>query len=104
MSMDAKPNPQRELAEAIQRFTDRTDALLRRTDANSNTATISINAGGVGVWIAATACAVMLACNVFLAALVIDHARRLSDLDAYLAAIYMQAPHLKPAENADKEK
>lgn len=78
---------------------------LARTASNSSRADININGGGVGVWIATTAALVMLACNVFLAALVIDlrnadrdTGRKLSDLDAYLAAIYMQAPHLKPVE------
>lgn len=57
---------------------------------------VHINAEGFGVWIAATAAALMLGANVFLAALVIDHNRQISDLRDYLAAIYAQAPHLKP--------
>lgn len=32
--------------------------------ANANTSTISINAGGLAVWIATTCAIVMLACNV----------------------------------------
>lgn len=75
---------------------DLRDSLARA--GNSNRSTISINAGGIGVWVATTACAVMLACNVFLAALVIEHSRRLDRLEDYLSAIYMQAPHLKPQE------
>lgn len=94
----------RELADAMQRFSDKLDVFNRHTT-NENRSAVTINAGGVGVWVAATCCAVMLAANVFLAAFVLDlrnemrdQARRIDDLDAYLSAIYMQAPHLKPAE------
>lgn len=65
---------------------------------SGNQSTISINAGGIGVWFACTACAVMLACNLFLVALYLDQQQQIRDLDAYLSAIYMQAPHLKPED------
>lgn len=64
---------------------------------NSNQTRVQINAEGFGVWIATVAASVMLGANVFLAALVIDHNRQISDLRDYLNAIYVQAPHLKPA-------
>lgn len=64
----------------------------------SNSATIAVNAGGVGVWVAVTCCAVMLAANLFLAALVMDHSRKIDDLGDYLNAIYQMAPHLKQQE------
>ena len=101
-------NDVRELADAMQRFSDKIDAFTHHTSRNENRSAVTINAGGVGVWIAATCCAVMLAANVFLAAFVLDlknemrdQARRISDLDAYLSAIYMQAPHLKPPEKKE---
>lgn len=65
---------------------------------SSNSANININAGGVGVWLSATCCAVMLAANVFLTAIVIDHNRQISDLKDYIQVIYQVAPHLKPEE------
>lgn len=63
-----------------------------------NQSTIHINAGGIGVWLACSMCAVMLACNVFLAVLYIDQQRQIASLNEYLAAIYMIAPDLKPKE------
>lgn len=65
---------------------------------NTNQSTISINAGGLGLWVACTCCVVMLACNLFLVALYVDQQQQIRDLDAYLSAIYMQAPHLKPED------
>ena len=47
-----------ELAEALDRFSRKADQLL--TTENTNTAKIEVNAGGAGVWIATTACLVML--------------------------------------------
>lgn len=68
---------------------------------NSANSTITVHHDGKGTWIAVTACLVMLAVNIFLAVLVIDHSRKIDDLGDYLSAIYMQAPHLKPAESTE---
>lgn len=56
---------------------------------NNSRAEIHINAGGIGVWIATTACLVMLAINVILVAVVMDQSRKVDDLGDYLNAIYM---------------
>lgn len=70
---------------------------------NNNRAEIHINAGGVGVWVATSACLVMLAVNLILVAVVFDQSRKVDDLGDYLNAIYMQAPYLKPpTEDAKK--
>lgn len=50
---------QEALTRAIERFSDKADRLLGV--GNMNTAKIEINAGGIGVWIATTACFVTLA-------------------------------------------
>lgn len=63
-----------------------------------NQSTITLNAGGVGVWIAVSACAVMLAVNMALLALIIAHDRKIDNLQHYVNAIYMMAPHLKPED------
>jgi ABC-type phosphate transport system permease subunit len=47
------------LAEALEKFSRKADALL--DGGNRNTTKIEVNAGGTGVWIATTACLVMLA-------------------------------------------
>lgn len=49
----------KELIEALDRFSTKTDMLLRN-NANTNNSRITISAGGAGLWIAATACMVML--------------------------------------------
>lgn len=86
---------------------ERVASALPTSRATGNHSTISINAGGVGVWIATTCCIVMLAVigigglwmdrefqrhDAQLAELRQDNA----DLHEYLAAIYMIAPSLKP--------
>jgi hypothetical protein len=63
---------------------------------NTSASNININAGGVGVYIAATCCAVMLAVNLFLIAIIVNHERKIDDLGDYIHAIYMVAPSLKP--------
>lgn len=70
-------------------------ARLERGQTN-NQATIAVNAGGVGVWIACSLCCVMLVANLFIVALYIDQQAQLRDLNAYLQAIYAQAPQLRP--------
>lgn len=69
-----------------------------RQGANSNASNININAGGLGVWIAVTACAVMLGVSIFGATIIVDQQRKLADLQHYLSAIYQQAPQLRPNE------
>lgn len=71
------------------------DAILPR---NASKSEINVNAGGVGVWIATTACIAMLAVNLVLAALWVGHERKIERLEDYLQAIYAAAPHLKPPE------
>lgn len=50
---------QRALADALDRFSRKADEILR--SGNTNTARIEVNAGGIGVWIAATCCVVVMA-------------------------------------------
>lgn len=83
-----------ELAIALNRFSDRIDR-LERVSANSN---VSINAGGVGVWIASMAAVVCFVLALVMMVLYVDLSRQVDDLGDYLSAIYMQAPHLKPEE------
>lgn len=84
-----------ELAEAIDGL-----AQMMRSARNTNSATISVQAGGVGVWIATCCCSVMLGIGLVVGSLYLDQQRQIGELRAYLSAIYMQAPHLKP--EADK--
>lgn len=56
---------------------------------NTSASTITVNAGGIGVYIAVTCCAVMLAVNVLLIAVIVDHSRKLDRLQDYVTATYM---------------
>ncbi len=78
---------------AVERLQKELDRLVPR---NSNAANITVNAGGVGVWIATTACCVMVAASIFMGLWVVDLSRKVSELENYLNAIYMMAPSLKP--------
>lgn len=69
---------------------------------NSSNATIHVNAGGIGMWVAVTCCAVMFVLGVSMAVLggmaYTSTQQRLDRMQDYLNAIYMQAPQLKPKE------
>lgn len=78
----------------------------------SGNSTITVNAGGVGVWLACSACAIMLACGLVGAIWLSNEFRRydneLTKLqardkahDAYVQSIWRAAPHLKPKEIED---
>lgn len=84
-----------ELAVALNRFSDRIDRLERV----SSTAQVSVNAGGVGVWMAAMAACLCFVMTMVLLVLYVDQSRKVDDLGHYLQAIYAQAPELKPQEN-----
>jgi len=84
-----------ELVIALNRFSDRIDR-LERVSANSN---VSINAGGVGVWIATMAAVVCFVMTMVMLVLYVDQSRKVDDLGHYLQAIYAQAPSLKPEED-----
>ena len=63
---------------------------------NNNQSTVTVSAGGVGVWIAVTCCVVSFVINVALAVAFVNHDRKIDDLGDYISAIYMMAPSLKP--------
>lgn len=60
--------------------------------------TVNLSMGGVGVWIACTCAAVCMVASLFLGVLFLDHSRKIDSLHDYIAAIYAQAPHLRPTE------
>lgn len=70
---------------------------VRETTTRTNgVSSITINGGGLGVWIATCCCCVMLGISIIGAAVIIDQGRRIGELNAYLSAIYAQAPSLRP--------
>lgn len=87
------------MEDEIQRFERAVARFSEALAASSNTgnqSTITLNAGGVGVWIAVSACAVMLAINLGLVVMLVSHDRKIDDMEHYINAIYMMAPSLKP--------
>ena len=62
-------------------------------------ATITVNAGGIGVWVSVTCCLVMLSLGIMGGFLYVNQSRKVDQMQDYLNAIYMQAPYLKPKEN-----
>jgi len=81
---------------------DRAEALQKQgyglNAASASANTITVNAGGIGVYVAVTCCAVMLAVNIFLAAMLINHDRKIDRLNDYVTAAYMVSG--KQPENA----
>lgn len=81
-----------ELIVAMNRFSDRVDALSK---AGTNQ-TVTLSGGSLGIWVAAFAAAVCFLMFFVVLMLFINHDRKIDSLNDYIAAIYAQAPHLKP--------
>lgn len=100
---------------AIERFEEVIDSVSDRRNKNIGNATITVNAGGVGVWVAVTCCLVMLALLLLGSLWASREMNRFdqemqarkdenSKMQAYISAIYVQAPQLKPKESTHKNK
>ena len=83
----------RELIEALNRFSDGADKLL--ANSNGGSATIHVNAGGVGVWLCVTACVVTFVTAIFLGAVVFWFAIKTNDQGHQMNAVYMSVPGLR---------
>ena len=92
------PDDVRRLSEAITRVDRLSQEMGTNGDSHINQSTVTIQAGGIGVWAAVTCCAVMLAMNVCLLFMLAGHNRKIERLEDYLQAIYAQAPSLKPKD------
>ena len=65
---------------------------------SGNVTQFTVNAGGIGVWMCVTACAVMFVVTVGVGILFLDLSRKYDRMQDHLSAIYMMAPQLKPKE------
>lgn len=96
-----------ELTVALNRFIDRVDAFSSRDRADSN-AQITVDAGGVGVWLCAMFCAVMLVALVmgglWVHSVTLSHKLELQELRAGEKAIraYINTGRM-PAASEEKE-
>jgi hypothetical protein len=91
------PGDMERLARAVDRLQQSSD----RLHGLGNNATITVSAGGAGLWIAVTCCAVMLALSIGLGIGVVVLFQKYDRMQDHLSAIYMMAPQLKP-EDAQK--
>lgn len=95
--MQDSQGDQKELIEALHRFSDRSEKLINMHSGNT-TSSIQINAGGFGVWASLTGCLVaMVLCGV-MAVMFLDMNRKYDRTQDLLSVIYQQAPWLKPPE------
>lgn len=91
-----------------EKYLDRLEGIVGRgeralgTKATGGSMAVSINAGGIGVWVATTCCVVMVCCGLIGALWVSYEFKRYDEkitaLEDYIHAIYMAAPSLKPPE------
>lgn len=80
---------QGEFIAALNRFSEKADAVLRAGPSNSATVNQTPGSGLV------IACAVLVGMNIVMSGVVGFLGMRVLDLDDKLSAIYMMAPHLK---------
>lgn len=80
---------------------DRAEAVVKALSqpVNSSASNINIHAGGIGVWICCTFCALCLMASMFTLWVVSEIKQNDRDQGNQLNAIYMMAPHLKPENN-----
>jgi hypothetical protein len=84
-----------ELDDRIQRL----EALARGQSNNRANSNITVNAGGMGVWIATTACLIMLVISIGMMFLLMEERAVNRDQMHQLNAIYQYAPQLRPAKS-----
>ena len=104
MRQSTSPEPQG-VSDDLGALLEEARALRMSMSNGTNNATITVQAGGLGVIIATGACVLMLAINIMQ---LVDRTRLDSEVrelraadkdhDNHLSAIYMMAPHLKPEE------
>lgn len=85
-------------ADVVQRFESALNRVGPAQSPVTGQSNVNVNAGGIAMWIAATCCCAMLVALWVGSLWVVDHGQRISNLEAYLTAIYTQAPYLKPPE------
>lgn len=77
--MSISQDDKRELHDALTKVSNSLDRFSSGQNTPSNTATVRIDAGGVGIWIATTACIVMLFVSIICAMWASNEFRRADD-------------------------
>ncbi len=91
----------REQIGAVERDAEEIKRALSAIHGNRGLQNITIltaNAGGAVVAVMALISAFLCGLLVALAVVIVGHSREIDDLNHYLNAVYMAAPHLKPPE------
>lgn len=96
--MDSKSDEFDREYDLLKEQLDRAEALRKsfHGSTNSSASHINIHAGGIGVWICVTLCALCLMACMFTLYVVSEIKQNDRDQGNQLSAIYMMAPHLKP--------
>lgn len=93
--------------EHVNSLLDRIDQKLgpARPGLNTSSSNLNVNAGGAGAWaaawIASICCTACLVAMVLGGMWMLHQAKQIDDLNAYLQAIYQQAPSLQPPKEAN---
>ena len=78
------------------------DRLPTAIGTNKNIIRANVNAGGFAVWAVSIMASFMLGLSIMLVVDIGHQQNQIDNLNAYLAAIYMQAPSLKPKDKTDE--
>ena len=93
-------NRNAETATKLQLVAERLASTNEGTTASGGNATITVSAGGIGLWIAVTCAAISVVCLLVAVAFMVDLSRKVDRVTDYQTATYMIAPQLKPKEPA----
>lgn len=98
-----------EMAEALKELRAGVLSVSRYASPQNNsagTSTVTIDAGKgpawIAVWISTICCTAMMVAMVFGGMWMLHQAKQIDDLNAYLQAIYQQAPSLQPPKESQK--
>ena len=83
----------------VQEIKEAVERMVENQSGNQNVTTVKLEAGAAGIWICATACAVMFVLTVVTGILFLDLSRKYDRMQDHLSAIYMIAPSLKPKDS-----
>lgn len=83
----------------LKRLTEAAERIALLSPGNKSSSNISVNFGGVGIWIVTTLFIASMVINLCLGIAFLNHDRRIDDLADYIHAIYAVAPQLKPKES-----
>lgn len=76
---------------------------LKRPD-HSSKAVITINAGGIGIWIVSCFAAFMAGCTIFLAFVVVGQQQQIDRASDYISNVYQALPEIRQFIDHERKK